>query len=369
VKRAIRSVLPDIDLSPHEVDGRDRDAILSQLATVRDGAPLDRSLLTSKQWNLVKMHGIVRSAGGARLWELGFWNLLQHYLSNEAVLLAHDGLGYESIVANWNSAEAIPWFLADFGTDQYLTITAGMAEIPRRLAAWFKYRRPGSVHLNHVLRELETIDDPDGYSIRLVFTEGDHEVQRQVRHVFLALPKGALERIDIRKLVDRNCRENFERLLRSATAHALFKLLLGYRKAWWNDPKALGADAGRVITDLPIRQVYYWEPDDQRNGVVMATYSDERYVEFWSPLIQRRGEFYCDHPEILDETEQKVLSLFGVTKAILDKGDRQLHEVHQEVAADLYPSVALVRDWSAPYFYGGWHTWNVRTHMARLLAM
>lgn len=68
-----------------------------------------------------------------KLYKIGFWNLMQHFLTNEGFQLAHDGLGYESIVSNWNAAEAIKWFLTDFEKQEFYMLPEGFASFANRL--------------------------------------------------------------------------------------------------------------------------------------------------------------------------------------------------------------------------------------------
>src|SRR5205823_1043031 len=68
----------------------------------------------------------------------GFWNYLYSSLSPEAYSLVADASGYDTIVNNWNAADAIPWFLADFGDGvTYQFPPAGMQAFPDRIAERF----------------------------------------------------------------------------------------------------------------------------------------------------------------------------------------------------------------------------------------
>src|SRR5262245_29061883 len=80
---------------------------------------LDITLLTPREWELVKRFASLQEKP---LKDIGFWNLLHYYLKGEGFLFVHDVLGYESIVSNWNAAEAIPWYLRDFSA-KYRTIS------------------------------------------------------------------------------------------------------------------------------------------------------------------------------------------------------------------------------------------------------
>ena len=55
---------------------------------------------------------------GTPLYKQGFWNVLSHVISGEAYQFSMDSGGYDSIMVNWNAADAIPWFLGDFGMQQ-----------------------------------------------------------------------------------------------------------------------------------------------------------------------------------------------------------------------------------------------------------
>jgi len=78
--------------------------------------------------------------------------------------------------------------------------------------------------------------------------------------------------------------------------------------------------------------------------------------------LDRKVASWCEHPERLsaDLDEPELLDLFGVPKPLVDKVHRQLSQLHGEGVAIPYPSVALVRDWSAQRGRAGWHTWNAR---------
>jgi monoamine oxidase len=68
-----------------------------------------------------------------------------------------------------------------------------------------------------------------------------------------------------------------------------FKLFLAYPHAWW---KKLGLVAGRSLTDMPIRQAFYFTaPDDMDTpsvstspALLMASYNDISTVPFWKGL-------------------------------------------------------------------------------------
>ncbi|XLM19801.1 amine oxidase, partial [Chromobacterium piscinae] len=73
--------------------------------------------------------------GGVPLYKQGFWNVLLRVLTGEAYHYAEDVGGYDSTLCNWNAADAIPWYLSDFGVDpEYKGFSNGFQQVPLTLA-------------------------------------------------------------------------------------------------------------------------------------------------------------------------------------------------------------------------------------------
>ena len=69
--------------------------------------------------------------GGKPLYEQGFWQVLMRVMSGEAYQLAIAAGGYQTTPSNWNAADAIPWFLSDFGLDPtYRGFENGFQQVP-----------------------------------------------------------------------------------------------------------------------------------------------------------------------------------------------------------------------------------------------
>lgn len=197
VKQAIAKALRELVLDP--CGSALPSAEVAQFGEIRnalrrldpEGRGLQKFILSSSQWALVKGYGVLQKR---KLTDLGFWNLLQHYLSGEAFLFVHDSLGYESVFANWNAAEAIPWFLSDFGVD-YVTVEDGLGAIPEFLATFFEHERPDCLHKEWRLIAVESFPHADERLLKLIFDNHEPVV---ARHVVLALPKEPLKLLDFR---------------------------------------------------------------------------------------------------------------------------------------------------------------------------
>ena len=94
--------------------------------------------LTPQEWEEVKQ---TTMWNGDYLYNWGLWNVLLSnnstakgnppLLSSEAYALLYDGGGYESLVDNWNCAEAFEYLLIDFPRSaQYLRLTKGYRDSP-----------------------------------------------------------------------------------------------------------------------------------------------------------------------------------------------------------------------------------------------
>jgi len=348
--------------------------LLQKLSDVNNrNTPGRADEFTTSEWAVIKRSAMLY---GARLWELGFWNLLHHYLSTNAFLFVHDALGYESILSNWNAAEAIPWFIADFGASGYVALADGLQTVPQKLAYEFLISPDSKLFLEHQLEGIEPIETDGRRLLQLSFRRGLSEgdiVQVLAKHVILALPKVPLQIIGAPRAIGGTSEAtNYRANLNQVTQHPLFKLFLLYERPWWTDSKALGCAYGRVVTDLPIRQIYYFgrnsdgtsagAPWDGAQAVLMASYTDEHYVDFWKPLFQRGNPYYgCkENTGATSET----LRFYGVPKAMLDKAHRQLLRMHPKLGiksrlAIPDPCVGIAADWSRAPNYGGWHTWKV----------
>ena len=77
----------------------------------------------------------------------------------------------------------------------------------------------------------------------------------------LAMPRRSLELMDPKGGPRRDRRRTGGRkeirgdLIESVEGIPLFKIFLCYQYPWW---KAVGVTTGRSLTDMPIRQTYYW---------------------------------------------------------------------------------------------------------------
>lgn len=305
---------------------------------------------------------------GRPLWQWGFWNLLYEVLSPEGYRFIREACGYDTNVCNGNAVNLLPTGGEYDGSSHYKTPENGMQAIPVAVAQHFRDLH-GELHFNKCLQRI--VRDSDGiYELTFAATETidaktsirhqeNHERLR-AEHVILAMPRVALENIEWHQW---QADEFLKKNIPSVLVQDAFKLVLGYDYAWW---KSLGLEAGRSLTDLPIRQTLYFgeQPDDftaddpdcetehhgkpavvkLKKALLMASYSDITTVPFWKGLEE--GQDFGDEPKGYLATERMVHT-----------AQLQVEELHCQ--KDLpKPYAAAYMDWSEFPFGGAWHSWK-----------
>jgi monoamine oxidase len=273
-------------------------------------------------------------------------------MSSEAFKLLQDAGGYNTTMTNWNAAEAIPWHLADFGPNaQYRTVVDGMESLPRSTAQRFA-DEGGKIHTGV---RLSTFTRRKDGVISLQF---DGKPSVLARHLVLAMPRRSLELLDddTEYLQQRGVRD----LIGTVTPHPMFKLFLCYRYAWWQDA---GVNHGRSVTDLPLRQVYYFGSESEgphaynqelRDSLVMASYDDGPFVGFWTGLAdQRHSTTHYFAP-----SDEPRWNRYKCPPAMIAHAQRQLKLVH-DLEFIPEPYAAAFQDWGQDPYGGAWNSWNI----------
>lgn len=305
---------------------------------------------------------------GLPLYRQGFWNVLMRVISGEAFQLGVDAGGYQSTLTNWNAADAIPWYLSDFGVSpQYLAFKKGFQEVPKSLAELFQ-QEGGEVSLNTPLCGFHW----DQGAFHLNFP--DRQVTAQ--SLILAMPRRSLDLLAPTSPLLGEVQE----LVASVTPRPLFKLFTTYTNPWWRAAgyynqkgEYVPVQSGRTVTDLPVRQTYYW-PTDQGQpatggpSMLMASYDDGSNIGFWDGLRPRRRRAWQEGREVappedpfMGEGEAPADSTwcqYLAPRRMVAEVARQLAVIH---GLTYTPEVqnAAFRDWGDDPFGGGWNSWNI----------
>jgi monoamine oxidase len=303
--------------------------------------------------------------GGRPLHKQGFWQVLTRVMSGEAYQLAVAAGGYQSTLTNWNAADAIPWYLSDFGVNpDYRGFKKGFQQVPLTVAERFK-AAGGKIHDKHQLQGFES----NGDLVTLHFKDGGSV---RARRLVLAMPRRSLDLITSGSpLLQKTA---VRKLVQSVTPQPLFKLFTTYEYPWW---LAAGVEKGRTTTDLPVRQTYYWPKDDgsaatQGRAMLMASYDDGLNIGYWDSFRGKRGKGWRDTardvegPELFvgevdeqggDQSSEKWRR-YRAPQAMVEEVQRQLGLIH---GLSYTPKVmnASFKDWGDDPFGGGWNSWNV----------
>jgi monoamine oxidase len=304
--------------------------------------------------------------GGKPLWQQGFWGVLARVISGEAYQLGVAAGGYQSTLSNWNAADAIPWYLSDFGVDpDYKGFTKGFQQVPLTVADRFT-AAGGEIRFRSAISGFEWKDGIFTLSLKKGGTV-------QARKLILAMPRRALELVAGGSPILQE--DSVAELIKSVTPRPLFKLFTTYTYPWW---LPAGVQAGRTTTDLPVRQTYYWPNADGTPvtggpAMLMASYDDGDNIGFWDGFRPRRGRGWRKEAEDMPEPEWFVgpgdAQAAGVAgsdrwhkyhapKAMVEEVQRQLTLVHGLSFTPVVQSASF-KDWGDDPFGGGWNSWNI----------
>lgn len=313
---------------------------------------------------------------GTPLYKIGFWNLLYRVLSSEAYQYMYDASGYYTNVANSTAPLSLP--ISEYDpTNKYYTLRNGYEELPRTIAARFQ-ALGGEIHLNHRLDSFGRRGADGDYALCFARTSTDQggkttdvddhaDVHVDADRVVLALPRRSIELIRWDR-VDRPSGGAAEGTLRdqleSVISQSAFKLFLGYPYPWW---RALGVESGRTITDMPIRQTYYFQTEsevggdaDNHNSLLMVSYNDLGSVPYWKAL-EAGDPFHGDAENPANRFLGAEAAVrpheFPITQEMVDSAQEQVREVHGLKFVPK-PYTAVYHDWGEDPYGAGWHAWK-----------
>ena len=355
--------------------------------------------LTDSDWWTVKV------LNGTPLYQIGFWNLLYRVLSSEAYQYMSDASGYYTNVANSTAPLSLP--ISEYDpTNKYFTLEQGYQELPLAVADRFR-GLGGEIFRNHRLDSFGRRASDGKYALCFARTEtengatqdepGGAEVHVDADRVVLALPRRSIElirwnRMDERDPADweypesegddesvtaadqRDRARTLRERVASVISQAAFKMFLGYPYPWW---RALGVEAGRTITDMPIRQTYYFGTESEsggeaenHNSLLMVSYNDLGSIPFWKALEagapfegrEENPEYRGDPTQpgrryFLGGEDPVPTHRFQISNEMVQTAQEQVREVHGLKFVP-EPYTAVYHDWTDDPYGAGWHAWK-----------
>ena len=325
------------------------------------------------------------------LWQHAFWNLLAKYISPDGYNAARATIGYDCLGGNTNALDLITEFF-DFTNDvEYRMVNEGYEAVPWQLQQRFTDAK-GDIEFNCWLDGFVGVTLDDGSKgVQLNLRDGR---KLKARAIVLAMPRRAIELLEPEGEVLDQRNTKFRHDLASVRAIPLFKCFLLYPESWWQAAKV---SSGRSLTDLPLRQCYYWPvgpdgvgvPKPGDPGLIMA-YDDLLNVDFWAGLdtvaeTQRAGlplgtavqrtlptfnrAASPPQPLSLDPFSKRLQANWDAhkaTKPMVAELHRQLLQMHGIEGAP-EPTDAAFMDWSRDPYGGGVHLWNVNYNSEEML--
>jgi glycine/D-amino acid oxidase-like deaminating enzyme/monoamine oxidase len=350
--------------------GKSSDTIFTEIISEvlqADGYSLDeiqQSHSPRKEWNKVKQNLKYRFEGPYQdkfVYELGFWNLLKDRASQECYQFLAQAGGYYSNTINWNAAEAFPYMAGDFASSEvkYKTIEGGYDQVLTCLADSF-LQRGGNIRTSNRLETFEKNPDSSSeYKYILTFYNIEDDTLWEVlaKDIILSMPRRSLELLDQNNFFfNSNKQEKLHTNLNSVIIEPSYKILLGFEEPWWE--KVLGAKAGESITDLPMRQCYYFGTDPENShSLFLASYNDMRTVPFWHALEEGK-KFETRETKFVNGKNILYPDYDHASKMMVDEIMNQVRELHGPAITVPEPYTSAYKDWSKDPYGGGYHAWK-----------
>lgn len=295
----------------------ERKNLRNYLASVRldKNGKLNRSSDAGELLNEMSIHQLWLKVYGLEAWEY------QKTIS-----------GYFSTWGDWNAVDAIVDNLSDFGRDvKYFRLKEGYQSLVLKMKEKF-CEMGGEVFLG---KKLASFSRSGSNAFYLDFGDGSPLVARDL---VLAMPRKCLSSIKSDLLAV----PQVQRMIQSVSPQPYFKLFMCYEEAWWN--RAGKSLQGRSITDLPIRQCYCWEVDEETKHAVVMFYDDGSNPEFWSGILNRGRD-----PDVQDTWVDNEVAV------------NVKHEAHRQFTTLLNvdpdkvpkPYAASCANWSSETKFGG----------------
>jgi glycine/D-amino acid oxidase-like deaminating enzyme len=351
-------------------EGKSSDTIFTEIISevlAADGYSLDeiqKSADPRRTWNEVKQKLKYNFPGpyeGRFVYEIGFWNLLQDRSSAECYEFLAQAGGYYSNTINWNSAEAFPYMVGDFASTEvnYKTIDGGYDQVLTCLADEFMQAQ-GQIYTKQRLKTFKkNPDQTSDYKYILTFfnleTKATYEVE--AKDMILGMPKRSLELLDQDNFFfDRDTQVDLQEQLNAVTPEPSYKILLGFEKPWWQD--VLKAKAGESITDLPMRQCYYFGVDPENShSLFLASYNDMRTASFWEAL-EKGEKFETKETKLVRAVNTVYPDYEHASKVMVKEVIKQVRELHGPKITVPEPYTSAFKDWTADPYGGGYHAWK-----------
>lgn len=321
--------------------------------------------LTSEDWDEIKPVLTYCFEGSPynkrKVNDIGFWNLIKDRVSQEGYNFLANAGGYYSNTINWNAAEAFPYMVGDFSANvEYKTIAEGYDQIAYSLANAYLGQEGSNIWVeNKLVTFTKEHKNKSTHQYELTFLHIPSNTVWKVyaNSIILAMPRKSLELLDQNNFFF-NINQNAElnKNIRSVIMEPAFKILMGFDSPWWK--KKFDIDSGHSITDLPMRQCYYFGTDPHNdNSLLLGSYGDMETETFWKALSDDKELFKVRANRSASMDELNALESVQATQMMVDELMNQIRELHGDSTIP-DPYVTWFRDWTDDPYGAGYHAWK-----------
>lgn len=316
---------------------------------------------------------------------IGYWNVLYDQVYNEGYQYASDGGGYTSNVINWNAADAAVYNGEFAPGGSFKTLRTGFSSIFTTMyqACVDLASTQGISFTLSKNTRLHSIWDLNGQTQYHIATSNDPDAPSgsalNTDYAFLAMPPHAINLVAeaTRYLPAQAGRTNFlnengvANFLESVIEQPSYKVAMFFSEEWWKNlpmPLNIKTDEnifGPTITDIPIRQIYYF--GDNAPGTVtgdpvygiLASYDDMRFTRFWEEMEMPLTEQHETPPS---DNLQPLIGAGAAPQSMIDMLRLELVRVHYGHDAsdpNLIPAPleTVFMNWGHKPFGAGYHAW------------
>lgn len=298
--------------APYNTPGnneRSADHLVSHISDLMIG---DQTLNTRQQQCSFYATGVLPDTvssvvydAGTNVGNIGYWNFFYDQAGNEGYSYANDAGGYSSNFINWNAANAAIYNGEFAPGGAFKTLKTGYSQLFVALFDKAKqeaaqrgigFSLTSGTRLHSIWSENGTVhyrtapgDDP--------FKGGEPAT---TDYAFLAMPRHCIDLVaQATRFADMTGKLDFlndgkvQNYLEAVLQQPSFKVAMFFDRPWWTEakyPPRLGASIfGPSITDLPLRQIYYFgnnapQPGGQAVYGMLASYDDMRFTTFWGEM-------------------------------------------------------------------------------------
>lgn len=291
-----------------------------------------------------------------KIYKWGFWSLLSEYgLSQECITMLHDTQGFVGPYIQLVNAGTALQLFEDFPKDpEFFAFPLGFGTLPKtlndKIDEILQKNQPGWKVINEG-SHVNTLNYSDG-KYQVVVSKQNNSFTFSSDKVILALPKFALEKLTATSTLLSSNRP-FLQAINGVVSMFLSKINLYYEERWWYTKFHL--NAGGSFTDLPIDQLYCFEPieGEEKDGPSAITlYCSDFRGNYWEEL-QSVGEPY--HTEKFPENPPDMVPASTV---VVEQATKQLKLM---LGADDIPNPLLTsfKRWAVDASGSAYHQWKI----------